>query len=85
LIRLDVSRTNTIFIEAKEIKNPCQIDFDSGENPIYNILVAYAEFDSEIGYTQGMNFLVALIYAAVEDEVVVFGLLCKVMFERNWR
>jgi hypothetical protein len=32
-----------------------------------------------------MNFLVALLYSAVEDEVIAFGLMCKVMFELNWR
>ena len=37
----------------------------SGKNPIFNILVAYAETDQELGYTQGMNFLVGSIYMAV--------------------
>ncbi len=32
-----------------------------------------------------MNFLAALLYAAVRDEVLAFGLLMKAMFELNWR
>jgi hypothetical protein len=32
-----------------------------------------------------MNFVAALLFAAVQDEVIAFGLLCKVMFELNWR
>jgi len=32
-----------------------------------------------------MNCLCALLYTAVGDEVIAFGLLCKVMFELNWR
>ena len=47
---------------------PCDIPFESGKNPIYNILTAYAEFDVETGYTQGMNFLAALLYVAVRNE-----------------
>ena len=61
------------------------IAFESAKNPIYNILTAYAEFDKDIGYTQGMNFLVALLYAAVQDEIIAFGLLSKLMFEQSWR
>jgi hypothetical protein len=61
------------------------IPINSGQNPIYNILVAYSELDPEIGYTQGMNFLIALLYIAVGDEVIAFTLLVKVMFDLNWR
>ena len=32
-----------------------------------------------------MNFLAALLYAAVQDEVIAFALLCKAMFELSWR
>jgi hypothetical protein len=32
-----------------------------------------------------MNFLVALLYAAVQDEIIAFGLLSKLMFEQSWR
>jgi len=32
-----------------------------------------------------MNFVVGLIFAATQDEVITFGLLSKVMFELNWR
>jgi len=58
---------------------------ETGLNPIYNLLVAYSEYDPEIGYTQGMNFLVALLFLAVGDEQIAFELLIKVMFALNWR
>ena len=32
-----------------------------------------------------MNFLAALIFAAVNDEVIAFAIMTKVMFELNWR
>ena len=44
-------------------------------NPIYNILIAFAESDQQLGYTQGMNFLCALIFIAVQDEVIAFVIL----------
>ena len=73
-----------IFDEAG-IESKLDEPFDSGNNPIYNILVAYAEFDQIVKYTQGMNFLAALLYAATNNEVVAFVILTKVMFELNWR
>ena len=53
--------------------------FESGMNPIYNILIAYAEVDPELGYTQGMNFLAALIFVAVNDEVITFSILERIL------
>ena len=48
---------------------------ETGKNPIYNLLTAYAELDKDLGYTQGMNFLVAMIFVAVQDEVMAFSVL----------
>ena len=33
----------------------------SGQNPLYNVLNAYAHLDPEIGYCQGMNIVVSWI------------------------
>ena len=49
--------------------------FNSGMNPIFNILAAYAETDKRLGYTQGMNFLTALIFMATQDETITFAIL----------
>lgn len=51
----------------------------SGKNPIYNLLTAYAELDPDLGYTQGMNFLSAIIFVAVQDEVMAFSILQRLM------
>lgn len=77
-------RTTCIF-HTKEDKEIGNISIQSGENPIYNMLVAYSELDPQIGYTQGMNFLAALLYLATRDEIIAFDLLIKVMFDLNWR
>ena len=56
--------------------------FNSGMNPIFNILAAYAETDKQLGYTQGMNFLTALIFMATQDETITFAILQRVMISR---
>lgn len=32
-----------------------------------------------------MNFLATLLYIAVNDEVIAFAIMTKIMFEFNWR
>lgn len=70
-------------VEAqKELGN---ISIESGQNPIFNLLAAYSEVDPEVGYTQGMNFLAGALYLAVEDEVIAFTIMVKVMYDLGWR
>ena len=39
-----------------------KIDTDTGQNVLYNILYAYAQYDLDIGYCQGMNYFVDLFW-----------------------
>jgi hypothetical protein len=51
-IKMDLDRTdpgNKVFM--REIAN--------GSNPLFNVLVAYANFDQHVNYCQGMNFVAA--------------------------
>ena len=73
-IKKDVPRTASTFSEPK-FEEPIQ----NGQNPIYNILIAFAETDQQLGYTQGMNFMAAIIYVAVKDEVYAFTILQGLM------
>jgi len=64
-----------------------------------NVLKAYAVFDPEVGYTQGMNFLVGTLiyymhleriekdyYVLDQDfESDVFWVLVHIMYEKDWR
>lgn len=64
-----------------------------------NVLKAYAVFDPEIGYTQGMNFLVGtLVYylhlertekdynvVDMDFESDVFWILVHIMYKKDWR
>ena len=36
------------------------------------MLIAYANYDIEVGYVQGMNYIVALLLLYIEDEQKVF-------------
>lgn len=60
-INKDLARTITGFKGFK-------IDPASGKNKLYNVLKAYANFDMEIGYCQGINYLAALFILNLEDE-----------------
>ena len=43
-------------------------DLNCGNNKLFNVLKAYANYDNEIGYVQGMNYLVALLLFYISDE-----------------
>jgi len=95
LIKKDVSRT---YPDYEMMKSQSGIAKDI-EGPLTNILKAYANFDPEIGYTQGMNFLAATLlhhmdlekiekdYNVVESnyESEVFWVLVHIMMEKGWR
>ena len=74
-IKKDVPRTSSGNFDMPEFNETTA----SGKNPIFNILAAYAEIDQELGYTQGMNFLVAMIYMAVREEVIAFSVFQRIM------
>jgi len=38
-----------------------EIETESGSNALYNVLKAYANYDPEIGYAQGINIMVSWI------------------------
>ena len=39
-----------------------------GQNPLYNVVNAYAHYDLEIGYCQGICFIAALLLHYIKDE-----------------
>lgn len=57
----------------------------SGQNRLYNILKAYTEYDPEIGYCQGMNFIAALLLTYIPNEEDAFWSLVHIMYEKGWR
>ena len=67
----------------------------SGKNKLFNILKAYSVLDPELGYTQGMNFIVGMLLMNICDEESAFWCFVFIMFpskpfkgvsgQHNWR
>ena len=49
------------------------------------MLRAYANFDKEVGYCQGTNFIAALLILELQDEELAFWTFVNIMTEKNWR
>lgn len=60
-IKIDLPRT---CIGNEAFKRPHK----EGDNPLYNVVNAYAHYDDEIGYCQGMCFIAALLLHYLKSE-----------------
>ena len=60
-------------------------DSQGGNNKLYNVLKAYANYDNEVNYVQGMNYIVGLLLLYIPDEDQVFWCLHQLMQKRDWR
>ena len=49
------------------------------------MLKAYSLYDTELGYTQGLNFIAAMILLQVDDESVAFLIFIKLLQKNDWR
>lgn len=56
-----------------------------GQQAILRVLRAYAAYDPDIGYCQGMNFIAGLLLLYLETESFAFGGLVVLMEERGLR
>lgn len=67
----------------------------NGKNPLFNVLMAYAHFDPEVSYCQGMNLLASWILKYTQqvnsrgvleyNEQDAFYLLIHVLVRLQWR
>ena len=61
---------------------PFLVPVESRQNPLYNVLAAYAKRCPEVGYCRGMNFVCGLILLGVDyNEVSAFVILEKLLGE----
>ena len=61
--------TNILLNDIVRCGERCQdvsIDIESKENILFNILNAYAHYDPDVGYCQGMNCLVFFIIQSMQ-------------------
>ena len=77
-IKIDLKRT---CIGNEDFKRPHL----EGANPLYNVVNAYAHYDEEIGYCQGMCFIAALLLHYLKDEEDAFFCLIHVLKIHDWR
>ena len=56
-----------------------------GKQGLQRVLRAYAAYDPEVNYCQGMNFLAALLLIWMPSEAEAFGGLVVLMQERGLR
>ena len=60
-------------------------EVESGQNKLYNLLKVYATIlDPNVGYTQGMNFIAAVILMHVPNEVLACQIFTKVLQKDDW-
>ena len=79
-IRLDVNRTFRSFNLKFLSSDPAK-----GKNKLYNLLKVYALIlDPDIGYTQGMNFIAALILMHVPNQALACRIFTQVLEKDNW-
>lgn len=77
IIQRDIYRT----FPAHELFNERN---GTGQESLYKICKAYSLYDPEIGYCQGLSFLVAALLLHMPEEEA-FGVLMKIMFDYHTR
>ncbi|KAA6420129.1 MAG: TBC1 domain family member 4-like, partial [Trebouxia sp. A1-2] len=75
-IEKDVGRT---------FPNAARFATEAGKLSLLRVLRAYAVYDTEVGYCQGMNFLAALLLTWMPNEATAFGGLLVLMQQRMLR
>jgi hypothetical protein len=80
VIEKDIDRTN---ITTKDEK--ITDDLKSKKAKLFNILKAYAVYDSEVGYCQGTNFIIAVLLSNINSERACFWVFVQIMNDKNWR
>ena len=79
-ITVDVYRTFNTF-KLKFLNNKVE----TGQNKLYNLLKVYALIlDPTVGYTQGMNFIAAIILMHVPNEALACQIFTKLLQKDNW-
>jgi hypothetical protein len=57
---------------------------ERGQQALYKLSKAYSIYDQEIGYCQGLSFLIATLLLHMSEEQA-FNLLCKIMYNYKVR
>ena len=52
---------------------------------IFNVIKAFSSYDEDIGYTQGMNFIVGMLLMFTNSERASFWIFVDLMENKEWR
>ena len=52
---------------------------------MFNVLKAYAAYDSEVRYCQGTNFIVAILLSNIKSKRYTFWTFVNIMNKNKWR
>lgn len=55
----------------------------NGQQTLSNILFAYSNYDPEVGYCQGMGFIVGCLIMQIKQEEIAFWAFVQIMYEYN--
>ncbi|GAB6019875.1 hypothetical protein CHUAL_001412 [Chamberlinius hualienensis] len=69
IIKIDIPRT---FPENVYFQHQGELSLSAS---LYNVLVAFSRYHPDIGYCQGLNYIVGLLLLVVKDEEAAFWLL----------
>ena len=63
----------------------CRFASDAGKMSLLRVLRAYAVYDQEVGYCQGMNFLAGLLLTWMPNEATAYAGLVVLMQQQGLR
>jgi hypothetical protein len=58
---------------------------DLNENPVYNVIRAFINYDKETGYTQGMAMIIAMLHKNLKNEEDAFYCFIYIMEKLHWK
>ena len=80
--RINVDLNRTIMVSDNQRTTD---KITSKKQKLYNILKAYAIYDSQVEYCQGTNYIVALLLGSINSERACFWTFVQIMNDKNWR
>jgi len=86
-IEKDIDRTALFKIDkkTKEIRKSNFLEFKDKKKNLFNVLKAYGNYDSEVLYCQGTNYIVALLLYHLDSERLAFWVFYQLMNKFFWR
>jgi hypothetical protein len=91
-IKNDVDRSALLSYNPSEGKAISYQISDANKKKLFNILKAYAIYDHQVNYCQGIfmteigtNFILAVLISHIPSERCAFWTFVQIMYDKNWR